>query len=396
MPPRTRMLCITPVAPPLGGVAMQAGMFLSSEAVTDRFEPLILRSNPLRDREDPRCSKRISPSIVAWSMLLLWRAFVAGIRHRPPVIYVTTCGDLSFIRSMAAAVAASLLRRARIVVHLHARREGICTGLGGGGPLGRTWIALCSLLSRRLALRADALIQLTGGIDMSYRAEGMPAATAVIPNCVEIAGEPDLDAKRPCSILFIGRQSGRKGFLDLLEALRHPGLQEVPWTLDVLGDPPTELAAREVEAALAGHPALDRISLHGSGTGDLKRRLLARSAILVLPSYTEIFPVSLLEGMASGMAVISTPVGEVPDIPAAGGWVAVEPGDVPGLVRALGELLSDPSRVRSMGAANSSRARSEFDLRIHAARLAELLDAGSRRGYQGRPPGAPPAQAARQ
>lgn len=396
MASRTRMLCITPVAPPLGGVAMQAGMFLASEPVTERFEPVVLRSNPLRDREDPRCSKRISPSIVAWTLLLLWRALAAGIRHRPPVIYVTTCGDLSFLRSMAAAVAASLFRRARVVVHLHARREGICTGLGGGGPLRRAGMALCSLLSRRLALRADALIQLTAGIDMSYRAEGMPAATAVIPNCVEIAGEPDLDAKRTGSILFIGRQSGRKGFLDLLEALRHPALSGIPWTLDVLGDPPTDLAAREVEAALAGHPALDRISFHGTGAGELKRQLLDRSAILVLPSYTEIFPVSIVEGMASGLAVISTPVGEVPDIPAADGWAAVEPGDVPGLVRALTGLLSDPSRVRSMGAANSSRARSEFDLRFHAARLAEMLDAGSRRGYQGRPPCAPPAQAARQ
>lgn len=368
------VLCITPITPPLGGVAMQTQAFLRSPAIAGRFRIEVLRSNPLRDREDPRSSKRLSLWVIAWTLGFLMRAIRYRFHRRPDLVYVTTSGDPSFFRGMAAAVLARSGRRVPIVLHLHARRGSICPN-----PAGRRWcfrlaLRCCSVLGRVLARSAAAIIHLTKEIDDSFVSLGMPAATAIIPNCVEIGEPPAMGAKDPGAILFIGRLSRNKGFLDLLSALSCPRLAGIGWTLDVLGTPPTNQARAAVERSMKGHPASGRIRFHGSTAGDLKKSLLMRCSIVVLPSYTEIFPISLLEGMAAGTAIIATPVGEIPGIPAVGGWVRVEPGDIEGLSTAILELLSDPERTREMGNRNREKAWEHYDIEKQAPRIAGILD----------------------
>jgi glycosyltransferase involved in cell wall biosynthesis len=370
---REPLLCITPVAPPMGGVALQTAMLLEAPEISGLFESIIVRSNPPRILENPREGKRISPASIHWSLLLLGKAFRMGLRVKPRVVYVTTSDDLSFLRSMIAAFLAGLGRRTQVVVHHHAQRGGFYTGPPGRGFLRSRCRRACEGLARLLVRRSHAVIQLTEAIDGSYVQRGMPPATAVFPNSVDCCDIREPSGKRRGSILFIGRQSRSKGFMDLLEALADGSLSGLEWTLDVLGDPPTESARLEVAAILRDHPSVERIRFHGTGYGEYKKALLSSSSILALPSHTEVFPVSIVEGMMAGMAVIATPVGEVPDIPAPDGWLPVEPRSTGALSAALCRLLSDPALVRRMGEANREKARIEYDLRIQAARLAVIL-----------------------
>lgn len=58
--------------------------------------------------------------------------------------------------------------------------------------------------------------------------------------------------------------------------------------------------------------------------------MLKKSATLVLPSYHEGLPMSVLEGMASGKAIISTTVGAIPEVIKEQNGILVQPGDVHG------------------------------------------------------------------
>ncbi|HNY92292.1 MAG TPA: glycosyltransferase family 4 protein, partial [bacterium] len=94
---------------------------------------------------------------------------------------------------------------------------------------------------------------------------------------------------------------------------------------------------------------------------------------MALPSYAEVFPLSLLEGYAAGLPVVSTRVGGIPDFVQEGeNGLLVEPGDQEGLAAALTRLLTEtPLRCR-MAEANRRVARERYDIDICAQRVREI------------------------
>ncbi|MCA3269422.1 MAG: glycosyltransferase family 4 protein, partial [Thalassospira sp.] len=79
--------------------------------------------------------------------------------------------------------------------------------------------------------------------------------------------------------------------------------------------------------------------------------ILQRGHILVLASRQENLPMSILEAMAYGLVVVSTPVGAVPQVLKDGesGYL-VAMGDEDALAAALREALLNPSRSAAMAA----------------------------------------------
>lgn len=373
---KTSVLFITPQTPPLGGVAMQTERFLATDEITRRFTVSVLRSNPLRANENPGGNKSVSPGVALWTVGFLFRAFATGLKKRPEVVYVATCNDLSFVRNIIGALLAALPGMGSIALHFHAWRGGICLSGASGHSSGR----LCSSLASWLLRRARCVIHLTRAIDDSFRSAGLRGADWIVPNCVEIGPKPDFSVKEPCSILFIGRLSREKGFFDLLEALDSQRLDRYDWRLHVLGGYPTPEVASEIENRLANHRQSERITKYGAVAGETKAALLKRCSVFVLPSYAEVFPVSIIEAMAAGHAIISTPVGETGEIPAPDGWVAVQPGDTAGLIDAIQRILSDGNLRTEMGRKNRLKAEKEYDVRIHAKRIAEALSEASVKG----------------
>jgi glycosyltransferase involved in cell wall biosynthesis len=85
-------------------------------------------------------------------------------------------------------------------------------------------------------------------------------------------------------------------------------------------------------------------------------RLMNIADIFVLPSLSEGAANVAMEASASGLPVIATAVGEVPEIVVNGvTGILVNPGDADGLTDSLEKLLSNPSLAKQMGAAGSKR-----------------------------------------
>jgi glycosyltransferase involved in cell wall biosynthesis len=90
-------------------------------------------------------------------------------------------------------------------------------------------------------------------------------------------------------------------------------------------------------------------------------RIYADLDVVALTSRNEGTPVSLIEGMAAGVPVVSTTVGGVPDVVADGvcGYL-VPPGDAAELARAIVALLRDQEKARTMGRAGRESVRDRF------------------------------------
>jgi UDP-glucose:(heptosyl)LPS alpha-1,3-glucosyltransferase len=107
--------------------------------------------------------------------------------------------------------------------------------------------------------------------------------------------------------LFVGHEFGRKGLDFAIEALVH-----APSVLLLVagGETPESLAHASALADRVG--VAERVLLMGPRT-DLQL-FLAASDMFVLPSAYEAYQLVVLEALASGLPVISTPVGCAPDV----------------------------------------------------------------------------------
>jgi glycosyltransferase involved in cell wall biosynthesis len=128
-------------------------------------------------------------------------------------------------------------------------------------------------------------------------------------------GVPDPDVQRPvprqttCELLFAGVLNERKGLRDLLTALASERLRHAPWHLSIAGNG-DETPFRN-QSDMSG--IADKVTFLGWLPSPEMRDLFAASDVLVLPSRNEGLPMVIVEAMASGLAVISTPVGSIGD-----------------------------------------------------------------------------------
>lgn len=114
-------------------------------------------------------------------------------------------------------------------------------------------------------------------------------------------------------------------------------------------------------------------------------RILAASALAVLPTAREALPTALIEAAGCGVPAVAYSVGGVPEVVEDGvTGRLVRPGDVAGLGCDLAALLVDHDRRRVMGAAARRRAEVLFDIRCWGRTLVSIYE----RAAAGRPAGA--------
>ena len=131
---------------------------------------------------------------------------------------------------------------------------------------------------------------------------------------------------------------------------------EVPSVLVMVGDGP-ERSAAEIEARSLG--VQDDVQF--LGRHDAVAPLLACADLFLLPSQTESFGLSALEALASGVPVVASDVGGIPEVVRDGQTGALRPvGDVDGMAAAAVGILCDAEGWRAMSAAAATDARDRF------------------------------------
>jgi N-acetyl-alpha-D-glucosaminyl L-malate synthase BshA len=132
--------------------------------------------------------------------------------------------------------------------------------------------------------------------------------------------------------------------------------REIPSRLVMVGDGP-DRADAEDEVRKLGID--DRVQFLGKI--DNVAPLLASADLFLLPSQSESFGLSALEALASGVPVIGTNAGGMPEVVRSGETgVLCEVGDVAGMASAAIELLNDKSRWSSMSELGARDARERF------------------------------------
>ena len=164
------------------------------------------------------------------------------------------------------------------------------------------------------------------------------------------------------SILYAGLISAAKGCRTILAAARR--LPEVDFVL--LGP-----VAADMDRHL--DPLPPNVVLGGEADPDGVLQHMAASDMFLFPTRTEGFPNAVLEAMASGLPVVATRVGAIPEMIEEGkGGLLVGGGDLQELVCALGFLLVRPEVRQRMGWFNHRKCRESYAYSVVAPRLASI------------------------
>lgn len=226
-------------------------------------------------------------------------------------------------------------------------------------------------LLRRILKQAAGLIvpsaALRGLIEQQF--------AGYVPPVTQIANGIELgrftSQPKESRVLVATRLFERKGVQHVIEALA--ATTDHQHELEVAGDGP-QRAALERQARDRGVPA----RFHGWLPREALDLLYERSRIFVLASMNDNFPVSLLEAMAAGCAVITTRAGGCPEVVGDAGLV-VEPGDVQGLQEALTRLIRHPDFAEDLGARAVKRVRDLFGWQAIVSQHEAVYDTALRR-----------------
>ena len=182
---------------------------------------------------------------------------------------------------------------------------------------------------------------------------------------------PPLGPGQPTRFLMIGRLIRDKGVREYVAAARAVK-EEFPDAQFVLVGPtdpsPNGIGPSEIEAIRSGG-AVDYV-----GPLDDVREAIAQCHVVVLPSYYEGLPRSVLEGMAAGRAIITTYAPGCADTVEPGvSGLLVEPRDAEALAAAMRRCIADPAFVASAGRRSLELAREKFDVEQVNSDIADFL-----------------------
>lgn len=295
-------------------------------------------------------------------------AFVSGIRFlgfcafaRPVAVYVHVGSNASLYRESLFVLLSKALGNPTIL-HFHA--GDIEYYLKRQPGIGQRFIKYALGLGDRVVAVSE------GSKCQLIRFVRSDTSISVIPNTISTEAFRSMvrgPKKRAdhVRLLFVGAVGKLKGEKDLIKALDLLRARGLSLKVDIVGSGADRLAAQVKAAGLSSF-----IGHLGPASMDERLALFERADIFVLPTYAEAMPVSVIEAMAAGLAIVTTPVGGIPELIDDGkqGFL-INPGDTQALAEKIELLIRDPQARFTLGDNARRRVAQRPDLDEYIERL---------------------------
>ena len=377
-PRKPKVLLVGPTPPPMGGIVRYCEDIMASPALNERFDLEFFPSSippELRPEAFTKSAKSVSSPFrdgvgsglrqMRWSLRRAKEMRRLCRQNRYDIVHIPSCTGLGFWRN---------------AIHVtYAKREGckvLWQLLGAIDDFwaSGTWLRRCFI--RKYLNRADAhLVQSTGLRDVTAGFTRKPVTAIFNGVQTDALIAPDGFAHSDPAdgvvrILNVGTLGKRKGIFDIIEAAKvlipeFPQLQFV-----FVGGGEVERFRKLVVDEGVG----DHFIIAGMVDDDEKLRWLQTSDVFCLPSYQEGQPIAILEAMATGLPVISSTVGSIPEVVREPNGRLVTAGDVDAIVGFIRELAGSTELRETIGRQNATESEEKYSVKRTMREIGDAWD----------------------
>jgi len=289
-------------------------------------------------------------NICYYMFFLVKYIFILAFNRDIKIVHIHFSMRGSFLRKLFVLNIAKLFNK-KTIFHSHLPQNDILFGADS--------VKLINKLIKNTLNKPDLLLVLSNNWKKALETKCSNSNISVLYNPVKIRPIEQKNNDQTVNVLFMGRVEARKGIYDLVESAKFISNPYIK--ILVYGDGEVEKARKLV----SDFNLDEKIQILGWISGEDIDKAYRNANIVVLPSYAEGLPMTLLEAAAYSLPIISTPVGGIPDIVTDGinGYL-ISQGDYRTLAEKI-DLLANNEHLRtSMGQKSYEIACEKFDISV--------------------------------
>ena len=365
-PAKIKVLLAGHLPPPIGGIAAYYQSLLGSSLDEKVNLQFVQTSTHKRDLSQ---SGRATVSNFVSAARDCFRFFGAILSQRPHICHIGTAFGLSFVKHSICVFIARVFG-SRVLLHPHCSLSALYSDRS----------AWWRWYFRRVLLLTNGMIGLSR--EWKQVLQIIPGSRVyLLQNAINLAPFQSIAQDRfenpmrdgDVDILYLGYLGRAKGSLDLVDATQHIDCKGSKIFFDLVGD---ELSPGELDHI---HQKIDAaklskvVKIHPPVSGAKKLFYFRDADIFVYPSYSEGLPIAVIEAMASGLPIVASNIGGLPDLVREGvNGILVEPGRADLLATALLKIAINPQLRHSMGEKSAQIAIEEYDIEQHVLQLVSI------------------------
>ncbi|MCS7176531.1 MAG: glycosyltransferase family 4 protein [Candidatus Kapabacteria bacterium] len=364
-------LCCGRFPPPRDGQSIATQELVELLAPDITFTCLNSTARPPEGRIIPPGQLRMKRVREMLRYLSTLRSFTT--RHPSPILYAILSGNwLGHLRDCAA-FAWAIPPRCPVVVWTHNSLQTLTNS-----PVGRQTLRWLARRIRFFVVAGPNLGRLLQGIVPQDR-------IAIIPNLIAralLCSREEVEQKlaqlpsSPLRLLFVGHMMPEKGGWRLLEAIALLQAAGIPCQATYVGgwSSPADAASFAERVRTLG--LQERVHHHGLVSNSaMLRELYLTHHLMVLPTDhpLEAQPISIIEALNAGCAVISTPRGSIPDVVCSGVHGFLTGSSPEAVAAAIARYWHQPGLWQAHARAARSQFESNFSPEIIRQRWLQLL-----------------------
>ncbi|ANG61164.1 hypothetical protein A8C75_00960 [Marinobacterium aestuarii] len=299
-----KVLFLFQLPPPVHGASVVNQTIKDSQIFNDNFNAYYFNISPAKEISD---LGKLNLEKILSTFSILVRVIFTYIKFRPDLVYLTLSPHgAAFYKDGLIALLIKLMR-GRCVFHMHGK------GISREAEKSKVkkWLY-------RLVFRGVDVIHLSPNLfnDIESVRDKKKSIYAVANGVEPIKPEQFKSKDEKITFLYLSNLIRSKGADVLVKAttLIPEGYQE-KFQVKIIGKKSDQKYLTEIESIIKKH-SHNNIHILGPRYDDDKLKELTSSHVFVLPTRfkNECFPLSILEAMSAGLAVISTNEGAITDI----------------------------------------------------------------------------------
>lgn len=299
------ILFVMQFPPPIHGASIMSKTILTSEVINNEFDCHYVNITTAANLDDIGKGnlKKLKRTLRVWHRISL------RIRELNPsvIVFTPNSSGRPFYRDCITTMIIKLFKRSSSQLVLYFHNKGVKTREN-------RWLDdllyRCVFRNTKVLLLSECLYEdiskycirdnvwfCPNGIDVEY---------------MDTVSENEKD--RTPQLLWLSNIMKTKGIMEYLSALRLLKERGVKFKALVVGASTMEMSGMELRKAIFENGLEGYVNYVGKRYGDDKIKSFLQSDIFVLPSYTEAYPLTIIEAMAFGLPVVASNVGAISEM----------------------------------------------------------------------------------